>query len=252
MSDTALVTPVTFGNVIENLRLSDLRISPALPLADQSRSLAAAPISNQQALDAMKAFYNQRQVMVDATTTDTQGCANNRKDYVGQMNGFSWKSQQLSSQEQSTTGSGIFGDSGSGGGIWGPTLCKVKSSNLMSTIAVGVNADVQVFIGGAGGLGCAWDIVKREPARGYGYATGEIGLRVDASINIQCLVSSLLPSQLNLDTWGITVSMHAGLGASFSVFFQKATTDVLAYAVAVGLGAGGGATVFGGHIWNFS
>lgn len=248
-----LIYPTTFGDTIENLKASDLRIEPSLPLAlhRSPRLLGSSPPTNQQALDAMKAFYASNQQLVDTSTTDTGNCSQNQGSYVGSMNGFNWKSQQLSASEQSTTQSGIFGASGTGGGIWDNTLNNVKASSLFTTIGVGVGLDLQFFVGGMGGLGCNWDIAKREGPRGLGYATGVVGIGIDVSVNIQCFISNLLPSQLDQDTWGLKVSAHVFGGAMFAVFFQSGTTTVFAYVVGIGVGIGADASIFGGHVWNF-
>ncbi len=47
----------------------------------------------------------------------------------------------------------------------------MKASDLFTTIAVGVSAEAIFGIGGLAGLGCAWDIAKREGPKGYGFAT---------------------------------------------------------------------------------
>lgn len=244
-------TPI--GDILEGLRPEDLRISPALAHPQVGAALRAAPgISNQDAINAMKAFYAAHQSVVDTSTLDTKGGAQNHPSFVNTMNGYSWKSQQLTADEQNSTQNGIFGASSSqDGGIWGPTIDHVKADQIFTTIGAGINADVQFFVGGAGGLGCAWDIAKREGPRGYGFATAELGLRVVASLNLQCLIFNQLPSDLNMDIWGVKVSIDMGLSLAFSVFFQSGTTTPMGYAIGAGVGAGGGATVFGGHIWNF-
>jgi hypothetical protein len=243
------------GDILEDLRPDELRFSPALAhrpvnaLSPRATFADAAP-TNQQILDATKSFYGAHQPCVDATTTNAKSVGQTQPGYVGQMNAYSWKSQQLTSDEQNTTNSSIFGSDGSGsGGLWGPTLDGTKADSLFTTISVGVSADLQFFVGGAGGLGCAWDIAKREGPRGYGYATGELGLRIDASINIQAAIFNVLPSQLGADIFGLTVTAGP---ASFSAFFTNLSSlTPLGYAIAIGFGLGGGATVFGGHIWNF-
>lgn len=250
---TSLTYPTSFGDVIENFKASDLRVEPSLPLALHRSPglLGSSPPSNQQALDSLKSFYSKNQRLVDTTTTDTGNCSQHHPSYVTTMNGFGWKSQQLSSSEQSTTGNGIFGADGSGGGIWGNTLGGVKASSLFTTIGVGVGLDLQVFVGGMGGLGCNWDIAKREGPRGFGYATGVAGIGFDLSVNVQCFISNLLPSELNQDTWGVKVSAHVFGGAVFAVFFKSGSTEVFAYLVGIGVGVGADASIFGGHVWNF-
>jgi hypothetical protein len=246
-----------WGDVLENLKPGDLRITPGLATlrrgaADHIMLAQGAP-SNQQILDATKTFYGQQQALVDATTQNTNDVASSHKDYVAQLNSNNWQSKQLTQSEQDQTSTGIFGAPGGngGGGIFGPTLDKVKASQLFSTISAGVSAEAIVIVGGLGGLGCSWDIAKREGPKGYGYATLELGLKVAVDINVQASIFNKLPSELNTQIYGLSVGVYYGLGATFAMFFTGMGTDVLGYSIAIGVGLGGGAAVFGGHIWSF-
>jgi hypothetical protein len=248
-----------WGDVLENLKPSDLRITPGL--ATLRRGVGAAEHimlsqdapTNQQILDATKRFYGQNQRLVDTTTQNTNNVADSQKNYVGLLNSHNWQNKQLTQSEQDQTSTGIFGGTGGsgGGGIFGPTLDNVKASQLFTTISVGVSAEVIVFVGGLGGLGCAWDIAKREGPKGYGYATAELGFKIAADINVQACIFNKMPHELNMDIFGLTVSVYYGLGATFAVFFTGKDTVVLGYSIAIGAGLGGGAAVFGGHIWSF-
>ncbi|MEK8228875.1 hypothetical protein NKG05_27175 [Oerskovia sp. M15] len=115
-----------------------------------------------------------------------------------------------------------------------------------------MSAEVVFIVGGYGGLGCAWDIAKREGPRGYGFATGVLGLKIDASVNIQASIFNLLPSQLDIDIFGLSVGAGGG-HAAFAPFFSLADgkITILGYSVSAGVGVGGGAAIFGGHLWNF-
>jgi hypothetical protein len=257
MTTTPLMTAATpLGDILEALEPEDLRVSPALGhhaiAAEQPHAtLASGAPSNQQILDATKQFYSAHQTVVDATTVNAKSVAQTQPGYVNQLNGYNWNSQQLTQDEQNTTSSSIFGSNGTGG-LWDNTLDNVKADQLFTTIGVGVSADVQFFIGGAGGLGCVWDIAKREGPKGYGYATGELGIRITAAFNVQCVIFNQLPSALNYDIFGLKVSLDLGLSLAFQVFWTNISSlQLLGYGIGVGVGIGGGATVFGGHIWNF-
>jgi hypothetical protein len=253
MSASTITTP-QLGDVLEGLRADELRVSPALahrPIGSWNprAMLADSAPTNQQMIDATKTFYAAHQPCVDGTSENAKSVAASQPAYVSQMNAYSWKTQQLTGAEQTTTGSSIFGDTGTGKkGLFDDALNNVKADQLFTTISLGVNADIQFLIGGAGGLGCAWDIAKREPPRGYGYVTGELGLRVDLSLNIQVAIFNQLPSQLNENIFGLTVTIP---GLSFQAFFTNLSQlTPLGYSILVGA-FGIGATVFGGHIWNF-
>lgn len=251
-------TTRTLGDVLEDLRPDDLVLSPALahPGSDGKVLLAGTP-SNQAILDASKKFYSAHQRVVDTSAINTRDVAQNQKQYVSTMNGYDWKSQQLTASQRATTGTALFGGgaagavAAAGGGIFDPALDEVKADQLFSTIGLGVTLDLQVFVGGAGGLGCMWDIAKREDPRGYGFATGELGLRVTAELNVQCLITNQLPSATSFDIFGLKVSVSYGLSLSFQVFWMGSELTLLGYGIGAGVGLGGGATVFGGHIWNF-
>jgi len=247
-----------WGDVLENLKPRDLRITPGVatlrgvPASRHILFSEGAP-SNQQILDATKRFYGQRQPLVDATTVNTNSVASSHRDFVGQLNGNNWQNNQLTKTEQDQTSKGIFGDTGGSGsdGLFGPTLDNVKASQLFTTISAGISVEAIAIVGGLGGLGCAWDIAKREGPRGYGFATLELGLKVAVDVNVQACIFNLLPSQLNTQIYGLTVGINFGLGATFSMFFTGMGVDVLGYGISIGIGIGGGAAVFGGHVWNF-
>lgn len=248
-----------WGDVLENLKADQLRIAPGLaslrsvPGGANHIMLSANAPSNQQILDATKTFYGKYQPLVDGTTVNTNSVASTSKTYVSQLNSNNWQSQNLTQPMQDQTSTGIFGQSGGsgGGGLFGPTLGNVTASQLFTTISVGVSAEAIVGIGGLGGLGCAWDIAKREGPKGYGYATLELGLKVAVDINVQACIFNKLPSELSTQVYGLTVGINYGLGATFTTFFTGMGTDLLGYGIAIGIGAGGGAAVFGGHVWNF-
>jgi hypothetical protein len=240
----------SIGDILEGLCPSDLRISPALAYVHNDLFLSSGAPSNQQIIDATKSFYAKHQKLVDQSTLDTDKGAKKHSDFVQKMNSYNWKNQQLTQNEQDTTFDGI-GLGGNSSGIWDNTLDKVKASQLFTTIGVGVNADLQFFVGGAGGLGCMFDIAKRESPKGYGYATGEAGLRITSALNVQCLILNQLPSAVNYNIYGLKVSLDAFYSLAFQVFFMPPGLTVLGYAIGAGAGLGGGATVFGGHIWHF-
>ena len=248
-----------WGDVLENLKPSDLRITPGVAtLRRDPRSaghimLGQDAPTNQQILDGTKRFYGQHQALVDGTTKTTGNVASSQKNYVGQLNSNNWQNKQLTQAEQDQTSTGIFGaPGGSGsGGIFKDTLDDIKASQLFSTISVGVSAEAIFLVGGLGGLGCAWDIAKREGPKGYGYATMEVGLKIALDVNVQCCIFNKLPHELDLDIFGLTVSVYVYGGATFAMFFTSKDMVVLGYSIAIGVGLGGGAAVFGGHIWNF-
>jgi hypothetical protein len=244
-----------YGDALENLRVSDLR--SAVGMTDFGKGLKPShPIlsangtpTNQQILDTCRQFYSDNQDLVDTTTENANGAAQNGS-FTKTMN--SDTSTSIFNSPNGGDGKKICPNPDCQKGIFGPTLCKVNASSLFSTISVGVNVEGIVIVGGIGGLGCAFDIAKREGPKGYGYATAELGLKIAVDINIQACIFNQLPSQLNYDIFGLSVGVYYGLGVSFMVFCTDLSNlTVLGYSICVGIGVGGGAAVFGGHIWNF-
>jgi hypothetical protein len=246
-----------WGDILENLRPNDIRITPGMArlrhVSPGHIMLGAGAPSNDQILAAVKKFYGQNQGLVDGTTNNAGTVANNHKDYVAQLNSHNWQNKQLDQTQKDQTSTGIFGAPGGqgGGGLFGPTLDNIKSTQLFSTITLGVSAEAIVGIGGMGGLGCAWDIAKREGPKGNGYATLELGLKIAADINLQVAIFNKLPSQLTTDIYGLNVGIYYFGGVSFLIFYTGQNLDLLGYAIAVGVGVGGGAAVFGGKSWAF-
>ena len=245
-----MTTLTSIGDQLEVITTEDLHRAGSL---DKVAASAGGSPSNQQILDAMKSFYHGHTAVVDGVAKNTGSVAQSQPSFVNTMNGYDWKGQKLGSDQQATTQQAIFG-SGTGSavkGIFDPGLDDINADHLFSTIGIGVSLDVQMFVGGAGGLGAMWDIAKREPCRGYGYATGEIGLRIAAELNVQCFVTNQLPSATDFNVFGLKVSISYGLSLSFAVFWYGNDLHLLGFAIGAGIGIGGGATVFGGHIWNF-
>lgn len=267
MPDNALIGEGAIGEALERLTVDNLRTGIGMPgFAERLNAdhpiLAASAPTNQQILDSTRQFYGQNQVQVDTTATNTHDVSNN-SSYVSTLNSNDWNTGQpntpLTQAMQDQTSDGIFNAAGGGdgtgtdcGGLFGPTLCQTKASDLFSTICVGVSAEIIFLVGGYGGLGCAWDIAKREGPKGYGFATAELGLKIAADVNVQAAIFNQLPSQLNEYVYGLNVGAYGMAGVSFTMFFTDIDNlTVLGYAISIGVGIGGGAAVFGGHIWNF-
>ncbi len=267
MSTSDTISDGDIGDVLEGLSVDTLRMGIGMPgfgenLKYDHPILGAGAPTNQQILDATKKFYGQNQVQVDTTATNTSTVSKD-SSYVSALNSNAWSAGQpntpLTQTMQDQTSTAMFDQTGGGDGtgqdctgLFGPTLCSTKASGLFSTVSVGVSAELVFLIGGYGGLGCAWDIAKREGPKGYGFATGELGLKIAGDVNVQAAIFNQLPSQLNENVFGLNVGVYAGGGVSFAVFFTDLDNlTILGYAISVGVGIGGGAAVFGGHIWNF-
>lgn len=243
-----------FGDVLENLTPQDLQSFGHIAQSGDDHPRVAGTPTNEEILNATRVFYKANQGMIDTTATNTDVVSTQDGSFVHGLNGYKddFKKDSLPSGAVSQTSTGIFGSPGVQG-IFDDALEEVKASDLFTTIALGISAEVIFFVGGYGGLGCAWDIAKREGPRGYGFATGMLGLKIDASVNIQATIFNLLPSQLSTNIFGLSVSAGLGVHLSFAPFFTMADgkLTILGYSVSAGVGLGGGAAVFGGHIWNF-
>ncbi|PJI93668.1 hypothetical protein [Luteimicrobium subarcticum] len=243
-----------FGDVLENLTASDLELTAGTRRSLDNGLLTSTP-TNQEVLDATRTFYQANHATVDLSAKNSTSVAEDHKSYVDTMGGYkdALRDKSLPPGSTSTTQQALFGDDSDDDGLFGPTLDKVKAEDLFTTIALGVSVEAIFFVGGMGGAGCAWDIAKREPPSGYGYATGELGFKVAADVNVQVAIFNELPSQLDHDVFGLNVTLAAALSLGFSTFFtmKDSKLTVLGYAVAVGVGVGAGAAVFGGHLWNF-
>jgi hypothetical protein len=245
-----------WGDILEKLKPSDLRIAPGVAtLRDHILRAEGAP-TNEEILNALKRFYDRHTDLVDTTTLNADDVRTSHPDYVRQLHSYNWQNKQLTKEERDQTSSGVFGDAEGKKRcpIFKKALDKIKASQLFTTIGVGISADVCFGVGGYAGLGCAWDIARREGPKGYGYATLELGLKVGASTNLQVPVFNKLPSQLNTQIYGLVFGVHAFGGAALGVFWtgmRPSDETLLGYAPAVGLGVDFGAAVFGGHISNF-
>ena len=93
------------------LRPDDLLLSPALAHRDPvtGLSLLGSAPSNQAILDATRQFYSAHQPVVDTSAHNTGSVSQSQPSFVNTMNGYGWKSQQLTPPMQTTTGTAIFG-----------------------------------------------------------------------------------------------------------------------------------------------
>jgi hypothetical protein len=256
MMDSTIIQP-SIGDVLEALRPDELRLAPSIAYAESRpgpRGIQALAVdggpTNQQIIDATKGFYNKNTRLVDTSAVNTGKVSQQQPNFVKTMNSYDWKDQRLTQERTNTVDNGL-GIGASGKGIFDDALDQVDATKIFSTIGIGVSVDVQMFVGGAGGLGAVFDIAKREPAKGYGYATGEAGLRFAVEFNVQLLLLNQLPHELDEWIYGLKVSISPGYSLSFQVFYRPPGLTLLGYAIGAGVGVGGGATVFGGHIWHF-
>ncbi|GAB6042902.1 hypothetical protein [Endothiovibrio diazotrophicus] len=243
-----------FAEILDRTTAENMRTSIDISrLPAGHPMLAANAPTNQQILDETKKFYAAHQNLVDIATNNASSAARD-KTFVNELNNNTqaFRNKSLPGGAIQLTSESLFGDAASGG-IFGPILKNIHASDLFTTIGVGVSAQVEVFVGGFGGLGCAFDILNRESPRGYGYATGELGFAVAFDVNLQLLIFNKLPSNLNLGVYGATVTADVGLGATFAPFFttEKGTPTILGFSVAIGAGLGLGVSAFAGHIWAF-
>lgn len=241
-----------FGDALGSLSAHEL--IPDGTLKDRSAAAVGGP-SNAQILQACQQGYAAHQPAVDACTMSSNTWASG----PGTANIATIRSQQpdydnkqLGSAQVAST-QGVFNanaDPQNCSGIFGNALCNVNADLLFSTIGLGMSVNADLIIGGAGGLGCAWDIAGREGPQGYGYLQGEIGLAIDVAVNIECVIYNQLPSQLNFTTLGIAVTVGFGLGARLAVITDT-SLNLRGFAIGIGANVGAGALVFGGHIWSF-
>ncbi|MEI2765327.1 MAG: hypothetical protein V9F82_06525 [Dermatophilaceae bacterium] len=244
-----------FADALEALSATDLQ--PVGRLAGVADADRLGTPSNAQILAACQKAYAAHQPAVDACTTSSNTWAAGPGRSTGNIATIrsqqgSYNDKQLGAAQVAQT-QGVFqanGDPQDCSGIFGPAMCNVNADHLFSTIGLGMSVSADVIVGGAGGLGCAWDIAGREGPKGYGYLQGEIGLAIDVAVNIECVIYNQLPSALSFTTLGLVVEVGYGLGARLAVITDT-SLDLRGFAIGIGANAGAGALVFGGHIWNF-
>ncbi|MFO0547281.1 MAG: hypothetical protein U0271_02775 [Polyangiaceae bacterium] len=203
--------------------------------------------TNQQILDACQQFYAAHFPAVDACTTSGVAFAQDPagQQVIGGLQAQDWTGSSL------TPGMATGASAAGASPLFQPALANVNADALLTTIGFGVSAGAQFFIGGAGGAGVIADVAKREPAMGMGYAVGELGFDVNLELNIEIQLFNQLPSQLAGLILGLAVEAYFGLGVRLAIMVDL-QLEFRGFAIGIGVGFGGGATVFGGNIWTFS
>ncbi|HEY8208421.1 MAG TPA: hypothetical protein VIG99_13115 [Myxococcaceae bacterium] len=202
--------------------------------------------SNEELIRQMQSYYGTNQEVIDTLSRTVQKVP---PGLVQQLNDRRWtdgdkKPLPLTDQAKKVTAE-------IKAGIFDPVISKLNADHLFTTMGVGVGIDAQFLVGGAGGVGAAWDVMRREDVGGYAYAMVEMGLRLNLSVNVQGLFVNRLASELTQEVLAMKVSAGAGLGLSLTVFWATPDLKILGFAPGIEIGAGVGATIAYGKIWGF-
>jgi hypothetical protein len=229
-----------FTGVLDALDAERMLRTETGPHLDRRVAGTSTPPSNQQILDAVKASYAAQQPAVDALTTcgvqyvaTTDGRAT-----VATLNAYDWKSKQ--SGPIAPTAQQVYQSS-----VIAPAVAAAQSDSTVSTIEFGVSVDAQLFLGFEGGIGIAFALDNSGDLVGSAYASGLIGLDVDAAINLALGIWNTSPANLAGDFYGLEVNLDYEVGVSLTVFLLPDLTT-FGFEVGVGAGFGGGATLIGG------
>lgn len=229
----------------------------ATPSLDALEPYAAAaaigrrPPSNAELIAQMKDYYKSNKLFVDTMATKLREVPHKAPDQARALSERKWTD---SNKNPLPLDGSMLKAAADIKGIFDERIASLDPSHMFTTMGIGAGIDAQFLVGGAGGVGAAWDITEREPKSGYAYAMVEMGLRVDASVNVQGLFVNKLPSELTHKVLGMKVSAAAGLGLSLTVFWNADPRDALAilgFAVGIEVGGGAGATIAYGKLWGF-
>jgi hypothetical protein len=217
-----------------------------------ARKLAAVapPPTNEEILEAAKTMYHAHSDAVDKGAMNGQQYAlsSEGRPNVAALNAYNWKSQQASPVvpvTQKILAAPL---------IKGSADAAASHSDVWS-FAIGISEAAQLLVGEEGGIGVAFALRPPTDVKGVAYIAGKLGLEIDIAVNLQLGLWKDKPSDLGADFWGLEVSVDVEVAISLGIFGagQIGTPNqrFAGFAIGIGVGLGGGASIVGGHTWVF-
>jgi hypothetical protein len=225
-----LLTPL-----LDSLEPAALPVSfPSSVSRQEAGLMAAASPSNQQVVDACKAAYHAHVDAVDQTTLggihtaqssgmQQQIAALNRYDWQSRVAAPTLASPVLDSQSMAAARSAVSKDS-------------------FLTFFVGIEMNLDVIIGGVGGVGVGFGFPSRTPRPLWmAYGGLRIALNIDIAINLTTGIFIEPPSEVAGDYLGIEVSgepVLEGPSIGFGIHLTRDLSKVRGFSVSVGVELG--------------
>lgn len=246
-----------FHDAIHSLSAETIQWAQAAQPIPQSgvANFAAMPSkkpSNRELAAQLKEYYHRHGKVIDSVANATHAVSKSATNAVRTLNDNKWTDSDKNPVPLSAAAIGAATELK---GIYEDAINSIDPQHMFTSLGIGVGIDVQFLVGGGGGIGAIWDLMKREPVHGYAYAMVEMGLRLDISVNVQCMALNELPSQLTRQVLGMKLSASGGLGLNLTVFWNaegEHNLEILGFATGIEIGVGAGATVAYGKLWGFT
>jgi hypothetical protein len=236
-----------YDSVIEKLKPENLvRVRPSGITRDAALKLAVSTPTNQQVLEACRAAYQQHSHSVDETTTGSVNAsrASDLKGGIAAMHNYNWNKSVAAPQLASP----IYNSS---------TLAASRAAVVQEAFGiffVGIQANIDVFVGGEGGIGVGFPLSTgpAQNAIGFAYGGWRLSTNIDIGVNINTGMFLEPPSEVAGDFIGIEVSAEPvaeGPEVSFGIHMKPDLSKIAGFSFGIGVALSlipvSGALVFG-------
>lgn len=224
-----------FTPFLDSLEPAALPVSFPSTLARQEAELmVAASPSNQQVVDACKVAYQAHMNAVDQTTLGSINTAQSSgmQQQIAALNRYDWQSRVaaptlaspvLDSQTMAAARSAVSKDS-------------------LLTFFVGIEMNLDVIIGGVGGVGVGFGFPSRTMSPLWmAYGGLRIALNIDIAINLTTGIFIEPPSEVAGDYLGIEVSgepVAEGPSVGFGIHLTRDLSKIRGFSLSVGVELG--------------
>lgn len=208
---------------------------PAGMRRPEAEALAAGAPANQQILDACKAAYARHTPAVDQLTLGSIGTAQapDMRPEISALHSYDWRRQ--------VAAPGLVAPLFSS-----PTMAQARQAafedGAFLTFFLGIEANVDFIIGGAGGVGVGLPFPSLRPSPLWmAYGGLRIALNIDAAINLDAGIFVEPPSEVAGDYLGIDISAEPvleGPSVSMGIHLSRDLSRVRGFSIGVGLELG--------------
>ncbi len=208
---------------------------------NSTEELSSVP-TNKEILDAAKRHYSANSDTVDLSTLNGQSyvLTSNGHVRVADLNAYDWDSRQPDPIAPTCRAVGASP-------VMSPAVSAIEANGQVATLVIGISESAQIIAGEEGGIGVAISSGGTQSVAGVVYVAGKIGFDIDVAVNLQVGLWASDIHGLGGDFVGLEVNLDLDVGVSLGVFMHPKDLSFYGFAIGLGVGVGGGATIVGGY-----
>lgn len=224
-----------FTPFLDSLEPATLPVSfPSTQSRQEAGLMVAAAPSNQQVVDACKAAYQAHMPAVDQTTLGSINTATSSgmQQQVAALNRYDWQSRVAAPSLAAPV-------------LDGQSMAAARaavSKDSFFTFFVGIEMNLDIIIGGVGGVGVGFGFPSRTMSPLWmAYGGLRIALNIDIAINLTSGIFIEPPSEVAGDYLGIEVSgepVAEGPSVGFGIHLTRDLSKVRGFSLSVGVELG--------------